>query len=450
MIIKIYTYLRSVQFFILALTLLGIAVILGIIIPQGCEYQLYLKKYGKGIAHLLFKARWHQIYSSFWFIIPLIAFSLNLLLCIFSRSFSLWHTLIMQPLKKVAGMENNKTRTVQKENITLDDALFKLKNILKTRNFTIHSKHKKDTIHITARKNIAGIFGSLLVHFGLLFLVAGGIIQFYGGDKSFAVLSNGAKIKIDKFNLQIQMQNFSIVKNNKGEMIKYQTNLEVLDTAGKLLKAGYTAVNSPLRYRNLYFYQAQYKYIPDAIESFHTLIIDSMNNDTIFKGQVPYKKKFTTNKQDISLLCDAFFGDFVFDIKSRTAFNCSDQHKNPAFKISLFKKDSLINSQWIFTNVPSSRESHGRYNCAIASYNPSFYSGIEIRKKPGVPLIWAAIIIISTNLFLVFLFPFRELYLTLKPGENHISLVIGPVKAGRTYWFDKVAEELLAGWKEGP
>lgn len=449
MVIKFFNYLRSVQFFILTLTLLGIAAILGIIIPQGWEHHLYLKKYGKIIAYLLIKARWHQIFSSLWFIIPLTAFSLNLLLCIFSRSFSLLHTLFMSPIETVKGVESDRTRIALKEDIPLDDALLKLKNILKARNFTIHSKHEKDTIHIAARKNMLGILGSLLLHFGLLFLVAGGIIQHYRGDTSMAVLSKGAKTKIEKFNIQLQMRKFSIVKNKKGDLINYQTDMKILDTAGNMLKVGNTAVNSPLRFKDLYFYQVQYKYIPDVIESFQIVIIDSMNNDTIFEGHVPYKKKFNINRQDISLFCDAFFCDFVFDIKSRIAFNRSDQRKNPAFKVAMFKKDSLINSQWIFINFPSPHGSHGRYNCAIVSYDPSFYSGIEIRKKPGTPFIWTAIIVISTGLLLVFLFPFRELYLILKPEQNQISLAVTPVKPRGAEWFDKEAEELISRWKEG-
>jgi hypothetical protein len=82
------------------------------------------------------------------------------------------------------------------------------------------------------------------------------------------------------------------------------------------------------------------------------------------------------------------------------------------------------------------------------SYAPSFYSGIEIRKKPGTPFIWTAIIIISTGLLLVFIFPFRELYLNLKQEQNRVSLAVTPVKPGGAYWFDKEVEEIIPRWKE--
>lgn len=447
MIIKIFNYLRSVQFFILTLIIIGIIAILGILIPQGWEHPQYLEKYGKVIAVLIIKARWHHIFSSPWFIIPLAAFSFNLVLCIFSRLISLIRTFFISPVKTAANITRDKIKSVQKKKTSPDDALSNIEEVLKAGHFKIHSKHNTDTINIAAQKNRLGVSGSLLLHLGLIIIVAGGIIQYYMGEKDMAVLSKDMKTKIDKFTIQLRMLNFSIVKDENGHIINYQSDLEIMDTTGKTLKAGNTAVNSPLKFRDLYFYQAQYSYVPDAIKSFHAVITDSLSNDTVFNGHIPYKKKYDLDKQNVSVLCDAFFCDFVFDLKSRKAFNRSNEHKNPAFRITMFQNDSLINSQWIFVNFPSPHGSHGRHNFTIQSYDPTYYSGIEIRKKPGTPLIWIAIVIISTGLLLVFLFPFRELYLILKQEGDDTSLEIMPAGPGSAEWFEHEAEEIIQKWK---
>jgi len=44
------------------------------------------------------------------------------------------------------------------------------------------------------------------------------------------------KEKIDKLNIQVRMGNFSIVKNEKGDLINYQTDLEILDYLARLFK----------------------------------------------------------------------------------------------------------------------------------------------------------------------------------------------------------------------
>jgi cytochrome c biogenesis protein len=447
MIIKLFTYLRSVQFFILTLVILGIIAILGILIPQGWEHSRYLQKYGNIIAALIIKARWYHIFSSFWFIIPLCAFSFNLVFCIFSRLVSLIKIFFIAPIKTAADIPGDKTKAAQKESPSLDNTLSSLEDILKARHFRTHSNQDTDTVFIAAQKNRVGILGSLLLHLGLLLLVAGGIVQYYMGDTAMAVLSKGAKEKIDKLTIQIRMEDFSIVKNEKGDLINYQTDLEILDTTGKTLKAGNTTVNAPLKFKNLYFYQVHYRYVPDAVKSFHAIITDSLSNDTVFNGHIPFNKKYNLDKQNISILCNAFFCDFVFDLKGRKAFNRSNDHKNPAFGITLFQNDSLINSQWIFTNVPSPHGSHGQYNVTIPAYDPAFFSGIEIRKKPGTPVIWMAIIMVSIGMLVVFLLPFRELFLTLTRKEDTTSLTLIQAKPGNTEWFEHEAEEIIQKWK---
>lgn len=151
----------------------------------------------------------------------------------------------------------------------------------------------------------------------------------------------------------------------------------------------------------------------------------------------------------LRLLCDAFFCDFIFDMQTRKPYTRSQEHKNPAFRIKLFKNDSLINSRWIFLNFPASHGSHGRYNCKIESYNPSFYSGIEIRKKPGTPFIWIGIISMSIGLLLVFTFPFRSLYLALESRNDTVLLTVATIDRKPAEWFYDEAEKIILKWKEG-
>ena len=131
MIIKFFKYLRSIQFFILTLIILGITAILGILIPQGWEHSQYLEKYGKVIAVLIIKARWHHIFSSLWFTIPLAAFLLNIALCIVSRLISLIRTFLISPIQATSNITGGKIKSIQKEKTSLDDALSGLEEILK-------------------------------------------------------------------------------------------------------------------------------------------------------------------------------------------------------------------------------------------------------------------------------------------------------------------------------
>ncbi|MCI0473565.1 MAG: cytochrome c biogenesis protein ResB, partial [Ignavibacteria bacterium] len=254
---KTINFLSSIQFFILNCAVLGVIAVIGIIVPQNVSEEFYSKEYGRVFSAFLIKTGFHRVFSSLWFTIPLGAFSLNLVLCVLKRLSSFW-----QLFRRLPDLDNRAT-----------------------------------TI-----KNSVGITGSLFLHAGLIVLIAGGVIQYYKGDICRAMLSKGKKISIDKFAIDLVMHDFSIVTNTENELINYQTDLELFDPQGSSLKRGITQVNHPLKYRNLYFYQTDYRIKPDAVENLHSIITDSTNADTLLHGSIPYQTNVQLDTSNIFIL----------------------------------------------------------------------------------------------------------------------------------------------------
>jgi hypothetical protein len=348
---KIFSCCTSIRLFIAVLALCGLVSLVGIIIPQNGEYDEYVRIFGPGFAKVILDCGWSHVFSSPWFIIPLTVFCINLICCL-----------------------GNRLRFLS-------------------------------MIFLQTKKTRVRTAGSFLMHSGVIFLIAGGIIQSYFQDKQSVTIAEGTQESIKKFNMKIFLHDFSIIRNRQGGIINYRSTLELRDTNDRTLISSATMVNTPLKFRCLYFYQMHYGFLPDAVKNFRAVVVDS-TRDTLFSGAIPYKANFPLGKSGLSLACSDFLCDFYYDFENRTPMTRSHEHNNPAFKVTLFRNGSALASQWLFFKYPSMSNKFGRYSITVLSYDPLFYSGIQVQKKPGTACILIGIISVSIGLVLVFLFPF--------------------------------------------
>lgn len=85
---KLLNYLRSMRFGILLLILIAAFSVVGSVIPQGRELSWYVENYPNVHPALLFLG-FHKVFRSWYFVLLLVLFCLNLTLCSLVRVFSL-------------------------------------------------------------------------------------------------------------------------------------------------------------------------------------------------------------------------------------------------------------------------------------------------------------------------------------------------------------------------
>ena len=350
---KTFHLMASIRLFIAVLAVCGLVSLVGIIIPQNGDYDGYSRQFEPGFANIIMGCGWNHIFSSPWFLIPLAALCINLIFCLGNRLFSLLIVLRQE------------------------------------------------------KKGRTGAVGSFLLHTGILVLVAGGLIQYYSGDRQLILVEEGTQKNLDKFNSKIFLSDFSVIRNSKGEIVNYRSVIEVRDMNNHALINSATMVNSPLTYRGLYFYQMTYGLVPNAVKNFRAVVADTAG-DTLFDGTAPFNENFALGKTGINLRCADFLCDFYYDFENQSAATRSHEHNNPAFKVTLFRNGAVINSQWLFRNFPEMSGRFGQYSVTLPSYTPLFYSGIQVQKKKGTPIILTGIMCVSIGLIATFLFPFRR------------------------------------------
>jgi hypothetical protein len=355
---RILLLFSSVRIMLPVLGVLGLVSLIGVIIPQDGDATHYAHKYGNWFASFLMANGWHHVFSSAWFIVPLAIFCLNLLLCVGKRIGNLIQTMAL-------GNREAAAKVVP-----------------------------------------LGALGSFALHAGLLVLVTGGIIQYYLGATQMVMLAEGDIQPAGNFPFLVGLRYFTIDRNAEGATLNYRSGVDLMDSSGTVLHSGETRVNSPLSWKNFNLYQATYGSIPDAFKTAECSLVDS-TGDTLFSGTLPFGRAVPMAGSDRQLLCDRFECDFVLDIKNRMVGSRSQNHKNPAFRLSIIQNDTAIATQWIFFNQTRRVPAIAGNVVAISRYEPAYYSGIQIKKKAGTGFIWTGLASISLGLFVTFLFPMR-------------------------------------------
>ena len=82
---KIWKFLSSVKLAISLLAIIALLSLIGTLIPQNEDPSFYISRYGESGYRALLNTGLTDVYSSWWFILFLVLFSLNLTACILSR-----------------------------------------------------------------------------------------------------------------------------------------------------------------------------------------------------------------------------------------------------------------------------------------------------------------------------------------------------------------------------
>jgi cytochrome c biogenesis protein len=250
-------FLSSVKLAIVLIITVTSASMVGTFIPQLRSAEEYLARYGQ-ISELLMRLEITDLYHSWWFKVLLILFSLNIMICTLSR---------LSPKLRRAFKPNLEFETqtllaakIQEKfskNWNLEKSKGELKKELRSAHYRIREAKKEGAVHLLARKKILGIFGSDIVHLGLLIILIGGIISGFIGVQTYINISEGEIIPVLNTDFKLQLDKFETEYHPNGSVKDWKSTLTIIeDETPRLTKT--IEVNHPLTYKGYVFYQSGY------------------------------------------------------------------------------------------------------------------------------------------------------------------------------------------------
>ena len=295
--IGVIANLKLAIILLLAIALVSIA---GTVIEQAETLSFYQQNYPETPAlygFLTWKVilAWglNHVYSTWWYLSLLILFGASLTACTFTRQL---------PALKAARKWKYYQQPKQFEKLALSAELERgsvesLAALLEQQSYRVWQQDNA----LYARKGIIGRIGPIVVHLGMLIVLAGGLWGIFTGFFAQERIASGNTFKITNIiesgplsaaqipdDWSVKVNRFWIDYTNNGDIDQFYSDLSVISDSGAEVKRETIHVNKPLRYDGVTIYQTNWSIAAVRVQ---------LNNSPIF--QLPVAKLDTLGAGNI-------------------------------------------------------------------------------------------------------------------------------------------------------
>ncbi|MBY0122543.1 cytochrome c biogenesis protein ResB [Bacillus sp. S/N-304-OC-R1] len=408
---KIWNFFSSVKVGVWLIVITLVASALGTILPQemyippimpASEY--YEDQYG-WIGKLYYDLGFHNLYSSWWYLVVVASIGISLVICSLDRVIPLYRALKAQRVTRHEGFLKRQRLFGISEVSNLDDAYDKVKGKLKAKRYNI----REEDGNILAEKGRFSRWGPYINHIGLIIFLIGGMLRFVPGmyvDKVLWLREGETKVipetdgeyylKNDRFILEVYDKDkddkvFSKALDKVGMVAKnFQTNVTLYKKKGNAI-AGETPelekvkdyeirVNDPLKFESFALYQVEYK-----LDELNKMTFALSNKDTHAEyGNLTIDLFDPKDKYDLgngySVEVVSYFPDFEFD-ESGEPVTKSRIPNNPAFVFKMLTPDKP-DGEVSFVAIRQTIEPFGdnTYKMAFKGVETKNVSALTVRK----------------------------------------------------------------------
>lgn len=462
--------LNSMSFTIGLLVILMIVSAIGVIIPQRAPDEVYLAKYGGALGRVLLGLGFSDTFRAWWYIGLWGVVVASLLVCSFNRLPYIMRSVFGKPLLyNPADFNTYALNASVKCRIPSTKALSEAASLLKKRRFRIHQGEGKPGGFSTLLAYKGGVerIGPFVTHMSIVLVLIGGILAALAGSthdqpaypgQSYEVPDLSYRTSIayhadkllkrsseedllqaelgamdwrrlpdipeKKVMFKVRVDDFVIEYTPEGMISDYKTPATVFDPDS--IMTFVIEVNKPLAYKGYYFYQSSYGYTSRSVRTVHLMVTDKEGNPVAPHVELPFRKPVGIPGTPLTVVVAGFVSDFIYDLETKTVSSRSDEHRNPAVQIEVYREGEKRFDQWLMIRgmgVHSSKDED--YDFKIMSYDPDMYTVLEVRTHPFINVIWTGFALTAIGVCLSFYVTQRRVWVGVRDdGEDACELFL--------------------------
>ena len=499
---RIWELLASVKLAIVIFSLISLTAVIGTVLEQRAEparnILILTRLFGETAAPIVYKIverlGFTDMYHSWWFTGLLVLFSTNIVICSLDRLPRIWR-LIREPIKPIKA-EHIETAGIRRE-VLLKGKPEKLKEAvtgaIKAIGFNYgESKEDKGYQFYCQRGNYTRL-GVYITHLSIILILIGVLVGISFGFKGYINLPEGRsypavflqsvpltpqeeqdrdsilntleafwgnifraseqlgikeealKEKLKRYGVEplgfsVRCDDFDVEFYDNSQMPKRYTSwLSVIEDGKEVLKKA-IGVNDPLRYKGITFYQSSYGMIPGA-SGWFILKVTSNTGATEIK-RLNFGGSFTIPGTDIEGVIKDFSPALSFDKQGR-AITFSEMMINPAVFIEFREGGKQKYSGWIMKrNLLTGRTPEGHEVQFIDLWGVQ-YTGLQVRRDPGVWIVYLASVTMSLGLLIAFFMNHRKLWVRVVEEKGNTRVYIGAVANKNRAAFERKIDKMI-------
>jgi cytochrome c biogenesis protein len=427
-------WLASLKLTLFVFFALAAASVIGTLLPQGVGTAELHKHFSPAMASIIDLLGFNNLYHSSWFRFLLILLCTNLLVCTIDR------------LPKTV-------RLLQKREDSFDSD--KLTKFAHSRVFS--TRMTPTEVQSVLRETVSSLFGPLRqlqssgplcavsetgrwsrlmvygVHVSVLIVLAGALTGSILGFKGFMNLPEGtASNEVTLSNeesvltlpFEIRCDKFDVSFYDTGAPKEFRSDLAIVQGGKEVVKES-IRVNDPLTYDGITFYQASYGTILKEAE------LELTDRDSGRKVAIllPFRETTTIPGTKDQIQISEYQENLMRAGPALGVFIGKDGQKSPT-------------GSWILADKP---DFHGNrvlnYQIRVLRSEQSHYTGLQVKRDPGVWLVWAGFSFMILGIGLTFYSSHKKIWVHAGPGpKGTIVTIAGRSSRNATGFGDRFDE----------
>ncbi len=408
---RVQDFLSSIRLTLFLCLVLASVSIVGTVIPQNGRPADYVGLYGQTGARILEFLGFTDLYHSPGFVLLLSLLGLNLVMCTAKRFPHVWRSLRRDVRAdrepSLDGWKNQDTLDLrgdpERVAADLDRALRRLFG-----NLTASVPGEPGDGRSVRRfeRNRYSRLGPYIAHASLLLILLGGLVGalfgfqatlvLHEGEESSTVwMQEGAK-KLD-LGFGIRCNRFVLEHYPDGSPREYRSEVTLSDPRTGTTLDGAIRVNHPLSFRGITFYQATYGSSP-------RLVLEVEDRQTREKVEIrtglhaPFL--LPGGRGERAVVVD-FREQLVIPAEMMRMTSFPREDLGPAARISVVDDKGFQDPFWILQEFPDwDLRKTGPYRFRLLHFDLLRYTGLQVSRDPGTPLVWAGCILLVLGFLL--------------------------------------------------
>jgi cytochrome c biogenesis protein len=425
----VWSFFSSVKLAITLLIIIAIASILGTIIPQQEAAGTFVSRLSPGMVSVLHKLQLFDIFHSIWFLSLLFLLSVNLIVCSLHRFPISWKRFrtISAPDEGDIFRDLHANRVILTEE-NLEGETERIESLLKKRFKRVARKDTGDASFLIGEKGNFSYFAVYLIHVSVLIIMAGVIIGFLLGFEAYVELAEGESVDtvqlkggkgLKKLDFTVRCDRFTIDYYKDGTPKLYQSDLAFVKN-DSILHQSPVLVNHPISFAGIRFYQANYGKIPSG----EAVIMLRKGREKAQVINVGMGKEF----------------DLPGGEGKATVIRMEENlmRMGPAVKINIATAKGNVQF-WVFQNIEKIAEENPGlldhvpmfnpgaftpYVFSLAMMNTKYFTGLQVARDPGVPVVIAGSLLIVLGFITVFFYAHRQVWIRIDRKGQHTRVSV--------------------------
>ncbi len=411
----LWEQLTSIKLAIVLIVLIVLLSVIGTVIPQGRDAFFYTVSYGEAGKNIITALQLDRLYHSWYFLTLLIVLALNTGACALKRFRVSWE-LLRKPVEARSADEIAQLPTQAK----LDGRLFeRLHELLTQRRYRVQ-RHGEQLI---AYKNLWGRLGIDILHVSLIIVLIGGVIGGLLGFEDFQIAHKGETFTVARGGFQVRVDDLKVEHYPDSAQVKdWYSTITVIENGREVLTKT-IEVNEPLTYRGISLYQASFgsDWLGGAELTFRIERVKEGGTEPV--GEVTTKVGATFPLEDgRTAKVVAFYPDFI--VTEQGPANRSQALNNPAAFLEIYNGDQREFITWTFAQFPEFQHdffAENPYRFYLVGMKAPEFTGLQIARNPGIPIIYAGFFLLIFGLALNFYLPPRRIWAAVKENTLYVG-----------------------------